>query len=551
MLDNGPNNNSKKDAFINPNEGFYTNNPDDQMYTNNPDDENFVEPKIEIDKNKLFFSDDNDEKENNNPFLEDKDKDKIINIKESNSNIVDYNINDNLNIDNIKNNINKEEEENKPNNNELIELKDIDNEQKGKQEEIKMYEDLNNYDLTEEVPEEIPIPVNEDNNNNNRPILINENRIHSNYEDNKRINPINNQPKIVLQESDKSDNLILESLIRNEQYNKDEYNSNIKKIILAIIFGQILAMLSVANGFFVEKIQNEKELSIPLLISSSYYVLIFLFYFFFSKCKISKPKKIYIILSIIDTQANFFNIYIFSLIDFKFPYIINTLSTIWTVVFTLIMIRIYKYLKNHVIGIVICIIGVFAVLIGTFDGDSFNDFKEMFKSFNSELYGLFLCIIISMLYGLNVVFVEKFISPENDEIKSYCTWLGIFGFFISLIESFIPKSEDGFEFQILFSTKRDNVDSTVAIYWVLSALFLAILTAFAPFYIQKYQATMYNISLAFAIFWSFLVDYIFIKQKYEFHWFHLFSFFGFITIICGIVIFFWKDRIKRNDFSYS
>ena len=44
--------------------------------------------------------------------------------------------------------------------------------------------------------------------------------------------------------------------------------------------------------------------------------------------------------------------------------------------------------------------------------------------------------------------MEKYISTENDEIKSYCTWLGIFGLGISILESFIPKGGFEFEFKI-------------------------------------------------------------------------------------------------------
>jgi len=284
---------------------------------------------------------------------------------------------------------------------------------------------------------------------------------------------------------------------------------------------------------------------VPLLINASYYFLIFFLYFFISKCKIKKPKWIYIILSLLDTQANFINIYIFSFIDFRFPYIMNILSTIWAVVFTLILIRIYKYLLNHILGIILCIVGVFSVFLGTFE--KISDFIDIFKSFNDDIKGLLLSILVSILYGLNSVLMEKYISNENDEIKSYCIWLGIFGFGISIIESFIPKGGNEFEFKILFVTKINNIDKYVIIYWILAALFLMALTALSPFYIQKFSATMFNISLVFTILWSFIIDLICIKKEFNFYWLIILYFIGFIIIIIGTVIFNLKPRIKKHN----
>ena len=346
----------------------------------------------------------------------------------------------------------------------------------------------------------------------------------------------------------------LQSLLKdneNEGYNEDSIipRSNIKIRILAILFGQLISLLSVGNGYFVEEIQKKKDLVIPLLLNSSYYLILFFIYIFISKAKIKKPKLIYIILSILDTQANFINIFIFSFSEFEYPYIINVLSSIWAMLFTLILIRQYKYLLNHVLGSIISFFGVLYVFLGNFS--NFDKFIDMFKSFNKDIKGLILCLLVSIIYGLNTVLLEKFISEEIDEIKSYCTWLGIFGFFISLIESFIPISDDGFEFKILFKVKSNNVDFKVIIFWILSAIFLAAMTSLSPFYIQKFGAAMYNISLIFTVFWCYIIDSLFIKKKFEFEWLNSFYFIGFVIIIFGTVIFTRKERIKKNEFIYS
>ena len=471
------------------NEKIYTNNPDDAIYTNNPDEEN---PNSQ--KKDLFFKDDNDVNKKNEELIHENILENKNNSEVNNGDILMNKDNDN----------NKKIEEEKKDNNELIEKKSKPDEEIINTNKKNEKEPLINIKENNQISEE-----NEENNNSlARPLFINN-------------------------ENTMTDN------------NNNKSCSKIKKILFAIFFGQILSLLSVGNGYFVEEIQKEKKILVPLLINASYYFIIFFLYFFISKCKIKKPKWIYIILSILDTQANFINIYIFSFIDFRYPYITNVLSTIWTVVFTLIIIRIYKYLLNHIIGIILCIIGVFAVFLGTFG--KIEDFVEMFKSFNDEIKGLLLSILVSILYGLNSVLMEKYISNENDEIKSYCTWLGIFGFGISIIESFIPKGGNEFEFKILFVTKINSIDKYVIIYWILAAIILAAFTGLSPFYIQKFSATMFNISLVFTILWSFIIDLILIKKEFNFGWLIALYFVGFVIVIVGTVIFNLKEREKKPN----
>lgn len=495
------------------NEKFLTNNPDEEMYTNNPDDEEDPNSK----NNKLFFNDDEPEIKN-----------------QENKEIIAQNIPENNNNENNEL-INEEKKQNE------VELKELDNNNEIKEEEKE----------PEKINEKVDEEVNESNEIIKNKLETEEEIIIKNKKKESLINI--NESNQTSEKTEENNNSIIQTIINNNKKDnniiieekKNNTCSKLKKILLAIFFGQFLSILGVSNGYFAEKIEKEKEIHIPLLINSSYYFLIFFLYFFISKCKIKKPKWIYIILSILDTQANFINIYIFSFIDFRYPYIINVLSTIWTVVFTLIIIRIYKYLLNHIIGIILCIVGVFAVFLGTFE--KIDDFIEMFKSFNDDVKGLLLSILVSILYGLSTVLMEKYISTENDEIKSYCTWLGIFGLGISILESFIPKGGLGFEFKILFVTKIDSVDVYVIIYWIIAAISLAVLTALSPFYIQKFSATMYNISLTFTILWSFVIDIILIKKEFNYNWLIILYFVGFIIIIAGTIFFNLKERKKKHN----
>ena len=311
---------------------------------------------------------------------------------------------------------------------------------------------------------------------------------------------------------------------------------------MSILFGKLLSLLCVGNGYFSQYIQNKRKLVTPLLLNASYYFIIFIIYgIIILKLKIQKPKLIYIILSISDTQANYINIFLFSFINFNYPYIVNVLSSMWSVLFTILIIKKYKYLKNHTYGIIICLVGVFLLFIGTFK--SFGDLINMFKSFNEQIKGLLLCILVSILYGLNAVLMEKYILT-NAEIKSYCSWLGIVGFFVSIIQSFIPINGNDYEIKQLINS---DFDFPIFICWLLSALFLATMTAISPFYIAKFSANMFNISLLFTIFWSFVIDALFIVDDFKLYGFCIFFALGFIIVIFGTIVFSSKDRVLVED----
>ena len=333
--------------------------------------------------------------------------------------------------------------------------------------------------------------------------------------------------------------------VKSEEFFSDDIKpskSKLYSILFSIFFGQLLSLLCVGNGYFSQYIQNERGIVTPLLLNASYYILIFILYgIIILKLKIQKPKIIYIILSISDTQANYINIFIFSFVKFEYPYIINILSSMWSVLFTLILIKRYRYLSNHIYGIIICLIGVFLLFLGTFE--SFGSFIDMFKSFNEQLKGLLLSIVVSILYGINAVLMEKYILDDT-EIKAYCSWLGIIGFSVSFLQSFIPISDDGFEFKILFNS---DFDFKIFICWVFSALSLAGMTSLSPFYIQKYSANMFNISLLFTIFWSFIIDVLFIVDDFKMYGFCTFFFIGFLIVIFGTIIFSRKDRIDIEE----
>lgn len=168
---------------------------------------------------------------------------------------------------------------------------------------------------------------------------------------------------------------------------------NVKFIIFNIIIGQILAVIGVGNGKLSEIIQNDKKVLIPLILTGSYYFSLFILWTVINK-KFTKPKISYLLITIFDSQANFINVYAFSVIHFNYLFIINVCSVFWTVLITWIFIRRYKYKPIHIIAVGISIIGVSLSLYGCLS--RIDDMDE----FTNNFFGLILCIISSICYSM-------------------------------------------------------------------------------------------------------------------------------------------------------
>lgn len=164
-------------------------------------------------------------------------------------------------------------------------------------------------------------------------------------------------------------------------------------LVFNILIGQFLALLGITNAYISTVIEKNYQFVIPLLLTSSYYILLALIWILISRT-IKKPKWYYILITIFDSQANFLNIYAFSIIHFSYPFIINVSSVFWTFLFTYFFIHKYKYRLIHVVGVVISFIGVGISIYGSISFVSEED------KFWDNIKGLVCCLISSIFYSM-------------------------------------------------------------------------------------------------------------------------------------------------------
>jgi hypothetical protein len=324
------------------------------------------------------------------------------------------------------------------------------------------------------------------------------------------------------------------NLLLSSSKSKEKYFSK-KTIITNILFGQFLALISVSNGYISQNLEKKHLIIIPLLLTSTYYLFLFIIFFIYNNFKFKEIKHFYIIITLIDSQANFLNVYVFNFIKFDVPFLINFTSTIWSVIFTVLFIKKYKYLFNHKMGIILSFLGTILAFIGTFN--KITEIRNLFEK-NENFFGIFICFVISILYGINGILQEIFLVDSN-EIYNFFVYEGLIGFFVTFSENFLLGNELG---KII--SKKYEINLIVLILWISFVFSLCLFTFLTPFFIQKCSANMFNINLITTIFWSFLINKIFILNEIKFYFLNVFFIFGFFLIIFGMFLFNSKEKLN-------
>lgn len=297
-------------------------------------------------------------------------------------------------------------------------------------------------------------------------------------------------------------------------------------ITMGIVLSQVISLISVGNGMFSRELEVNKHCATPLIFTSTYYFLLFVLWLCISR-SFSQPKPVYLLLTLIDSQANFINVYVFTIIRFEYPYIINFSSAVWSFLLTLLLIKTYKYAPTHFIGISLSLAGIVIAILGTFEHVS--NVHLLFR--NKK--GLLLCTGNSLLYALNSVVQEKHLKERNS-ITNYFIWSGLVGSAITFAESFAFQ-----ELSTLMNSAA--VDVSFVLYWAAFAVSLCLIASVSPFFIAKYSATMFNIGMACTVFWAFVLNVLMgIDANTEFN---ILYFVGFGLIIGGIIVFNYKKVI--------
>ncbi|EPY26273.1 solute carrier family 35, member F1/2 [Strigomonas culicis] len=194
----------------------------------------------------------------------------------------------------------------------------------------------------------------------------------------------------------------------------------VKEIFKRIFLGQAIAFLNSLTGVFTTKLVNNNA-SYPVLQSVTAYVFIltvymplYLFFLYkFRNTKFSNYRFLnhwwkYIILAVVDLEANYCAVYAYQFTDMLSVQLLNCFTIPCVLVLSFFLLKM-KFAMTHILGCIIAVGGM-ALLIG-FDADGVSRSDKGAK----PVLGDMLALISAALYATSNVLTEWFVKPKKSK----------------------------------------------------------------------------------------------------------------------------------------
>ena len=219
----------------------------------------------------------------------------------------------------------------------------------------------------------------------------------------------------------------------------------------------------------------------------------------FTNYKLQTPWQAYLLLAILDVEANYLTMLSFQHTSLSSSMLLTSLSVFSTLLFRRCAFgkssASYSYKK--ILGVCISVIGACLWIHKDFESNFTNDSISSSNN-NNLLYGDALAFISALLYGLNDVLLEYTVKSNNDRVE-YLGMIGMFGFLFSI----------GIQVPILESDELSNwmslLNLTENVYWGLIFLFVFAMSYFymaVAVFLSENDATILNLSLQSSPLWA-------------------------------------------------
>ena len=205
------------------------------------------------------------------------------------------------------------------------------------------------------------------------------------------------------------------------------------------------------------------------------------------------PYTTYILLSILDIEANYLAMLSFQHTSLSSSMLFTSLSILSTLLLRQCVFNSVSYGTKRLIGVVLCLIGGCTWLWHEYHNDtSFDGDRQT----NTTMYGDILALAAASLYGLNDVAAEYFIKANNDSVE----YLGMLGFFGSIF-SFgiqVPLLEREEVWRLISNGIADQERLLFICFVILLSFFYISVMKF----LSLYDATILNLSLQTCPLWA-------------------------------------------------
>lgn len=299
-----------------------------------------------------------------------------------------------------------------------------------------------------------------------------------------------------------------------------------------ILFGQSIALSLAIGNFSISSLENKYQIHMPALTMGVVYLIlslhiVYLFmrqssgrrrpnandiesaeqdgissesvhFFPFTNLILQTPWQAYLLLAILDVEANYLTIVSFRHTSLSSSMLLTSLSVFSTLIF-----RRFIFGRTPASSSSKKIIGVFTSVVGAclwIRKDFYQSNHEIISSTGRyAMYGDLLAVAAAMLYGLNDVLLEYTVKSNNDRIE-YLGMIGLFGFLFSfLVQAPI------FERQDMMNLIQDFSNNNFANGWVLICVFIGMMSYFyisVTVFLSVNDATILNLSLQSSPLWA-------------------------------------------------
>ncbi|XP_071956257.1 solute carrier family 35 member F1-like [Antedon mediterranea] len=308
----------------------------------------------------------------------------------------------------------------------------------------------------------------------------------------------------------------------------EQFCSKLRKVfnrdfIKLLIGGQILSLLICGTGVTSQLLNSEHGINAPTTQSFLNYLLLTIVYCtqlcfrsdnnnFYHICRNRGWK--YLLVALIDVEANYMVVKAYQYTTLTSVQLLDCISIPAVLLLSYVILK-TKFFANHIIGIIVCLIGVpLMVWADLKTGRSHTNGSD-------KLLGDMLCIVGASLYGVSNVAEEyavRFYSRTE-----FLGLIGLFGSFICGIQLIILEREELMTFA-----------------WNWQAILLLLGFAICLFSLYSLMPTVIRLSSAMAVNLSLLTADIYglLIGLFVFHYhFSFLYFFSFVTIVCGIIVY--------------
>ncbi|XP_038047371.1 solute carrier family 35 member F2-like [Patiria miniata] len=300
------------------------------------------------------------------------------------------------------------------------------------------------------------------------------------------------------------------------------FTINFLKVFLG---GQVLSLLICGTAITSQLLHDRYAVSAPTAQSFLNYLLLAIVYCIALCCRKDRQDNFYhvflsrwwqyILVALVDVEANYLVVKAYQFTTLTSVQLLDCITIPVVLILSFVILRV-SFRINHIVGVMICIIGVpLMIWADSILGKSDTEDKPQ------KVLGDALCLIGASLYGISNV-AEEYVVRRFTRVE-FLGMVGLFGTFIS-----------GTQLLILERAELTSITWTyeVVLLFLAFAICLFCLYSLFPLVIKWSSALVVNLSILTADFYSLIVS-IFVFQ-YAFNGLYVGSF---IVIVLGIVVY--------------